>query len=126
MFKSMDPSIIRALIEGQPDVLADEVKAEKELYSRISCPMCYEAGGCEKRLRQPKIVIGDDGTPEVLSSPFVSGQPLPQGYAHCVHCGTDFDPHSGVIAKTEASGIQPIDLDPATTIVYPPSDPHRE
>lgn len=126
MFQTMDPSIIRALIEGQPDVLSEEVKAENELFSKISCPMCYEAGGCEKRLRPPKVVIDEDGNPNVVVSPFTPNQALPQGYAHCVHCGTDFDPHSGLIMKTEASGIEPVDLDPAAKIVFPPSDPHQE
>lgn len=108
MFKTLDLSIVRALLEGQPNVLSEEVKAEEELYRRIACPMCYAVGGCEKRLRPPKIVIDEDGSPTVVSSPFSSSQALPQGYAHCVHCGTDFDPHSGIITKTEASGIAPI------------------
>jgi hypothetical protein len=122
----LDPSIVRSLIEGQPDVLSEEAEAEKELYERISCPMCREAGGCEKRLRPPKVAIDADGAPVVVRSPFSSSQALPQGYAHCVHCGTDFDPHSGLISETEASGIMPVDLDPAAKIVAPPSDPHRE
>jgi hypothetical protein len=126
MLKAMDPSMICALIEGQPDVLAEEAKAERELYSRISCPMCHEPGGCEKRLRAPKVLIDEDGQPTVVQSPFSPDRALPQGYAHCVHCGTDFDPYSGLIAKTEATGIAPVDLDPAATIVAPPSDPRRE
>jgi len=109
MFKTLDPSIVRALIEGQPNVLSDEAKTEAEFYRRISCPMCYATGGCEKRLRPPKIVPDEDGSPIVVASPFSSSQALPQGYAHCVHCGTDFDPHSGIIMKTEASRIAPID-----------------
>lgn len=125
MFKAMDPSIVRALIEGQPDVLSAEVQAERELYERISCPVCFESGGCEKRLRPPKVVVDEDG-PTVVRSPFSSNRALPQGYAHCVHCGTDFDPHSGLITKTEASGLQPVDLDPAARIVAPPQGPHRE
>jgi hypothetical protein len=28
--------------------------------------------------------------------------------------------------KTEASSLQPVDLDPASTIVFPPLDPHQE
>lgn len=126
MFKAMDPSIVRALLEGQHDSLSDEVNAENGFYHKLTCPVCYAAGGCEKRLRQPKIAIGEDGTPEVLVSSFVPGQSLPQGFAHCAHCGTDFDPYSGLIMKTEASSIQPVDLDPATKIVSPLSDPHQD
>lgn len=126
MFTTMDLDIIRALIEGQPDVLAEELKAESEFYKHVTCPMCHTVGSCEKRLRPPKVVIEEDGTPEVVSSPFSSGLALPQGYARCVHCSTDFDPYSGVISKTEASGIVPVDVDPAARIVAPPSDPHQE
>jgi hypothetical protein len=124
MLKPMDPDIVRALLEGQPDALSEEVRREEEVFRNLSCPMCYETG-CQKKIRAAKIVIGEDGTPEMLVSPFVSGRALPQGYAHCIHCGTDFDPHSGVISHTEASNIAPVDLDPATRIVAPPSNPHR-
>lgn len=126
MFKPMDPDLIRELIKTQPDVISEEAKQEQELYKNLSCPVCYESGGCEKRLKPPKVVLGEDGRPQVVSSPFSNGRALPQGYAHCIHCGTDFDPRSGVIMRTEASSIQPVDLDPATTIVFPPSDPHQE
>jgi len=125
MLKVLAPSIVRALLEGQPDVLSAEAQADVEFYARISCPICYEVGGCEKHLRPPKVILGEDG-PTVVQSPFSSNQALPQGYAHCVHCGTDFDPHSGLIVKTEASVLQPVDLDPATKIAAPPSGPRQE
>jgi len=107
-------------------VLATEAKAEKDFYERLACPMCYEAGGCEKRLRPPRVAVNEEGEPVVVASPFSSIRALPQGYAHCVHCGTDFDPASGVISRTEATGIQPVDLDPAARIVGSPSDPPQE
>src|SRR5687767_3172059 len=114
MFRPMDPMMIRELLKGQPDVLTPEVKAEEQLYRNLSCPMCGQSDGCEKRIRPPKIVSGPNGEPVIASSPFSSGRLLPQGYAHCIHCGTDFDPRSGVIYRTEA------------TILAPPSDPHQE
>jgi hypothetical protein len=122
MFKPMDQELARSLLEGQPDLLSEEAKEEEELYRNLRCPICYE-GGCEKLMVAPRIVAGPNGEPVVAVSPFVDGKNLPQGYAHCIHCGTDFDPRSGVIRKTEASQILPVDLDPATTIVSPPSDP---
>lgn len=125
MFRPMDPTLLRSLLEGQHDVLSEEAKEETKLYQSTSCPMCYEVGGCEKRIRPPKIIAEPDGPPTVVSSPFISGRDLPQGYAHCIHCGTDFDPRSGIIMKTEASTITPVDFDPAATIVSPPSNPRR-
>lgn len=122
---TMDPSVIRELIKGQPDVISDEIKAENELYKNLSCPVCYESSGCEKRLRPPKILVSEAGV-TLETSPFVTNRALPQGYAHCVHCGTDFDPRSGFIMKTEASTIAPVDVDSASTLIFPPSDPHLE
>jgi len=110
MFRPMDPDTIRSLIEGQPDVLSAEAKREAELYQNVNCPMCYERGA-EKKMFPSKIVVGPEG-PKVITSPFSNGSLLPQGYAHCTHCNTDFNPHSGVIIKTEAS-----------MIAFPPSIP---
>jgi hypothetical protein len=42
--------------------------------------------------------------PVVVQSPFGDG-PLPEGYAHCIHCNTDFNPHTGMVFKTDASMI---------------------
>jgi hypothetical protein len=119
----MDPDIIRDLLEGQPDALSDEVRREEELFRGLTCPMCYEAG-CEKRLKAPRIIMGDGGEPVIETSPFTSDRALPHGYAHCIHCGTDFDPRSGVIMSTEASNIEP--ADPAAKIVFPRPNPRRE
>lgn len=122
MFKPMDQNLARALIEGHTDVIAKEVEEEKEVYANTRCPICFE-GGCEKRLLESRIAVAEDGSPVVMASPFVQGRALPQGYAHCIHCGTDFDPRTGIIRRTEASQILPVDLDPAAKLVSPPSDP---
>ena len=110
MLKTLDPDTIRSLIEGQPDILTEEAKKEAEFYRNVNCPMCCERGA-EKRLFPPKILVGPDG-PVIVSSPFSNGNLLPQGYAHCTHCNTDFNPYSGIIIKTEAS-----------MIAFPPSIP---
>ena len=125
MFQPMDPDKIRTLLDGHEDVIAKELEEEKTLFDNLRCPICYE-GGCEKLVDAPKVVPGPNGEPVVAVSPFVSGKNLPQGYAHCIHCGTDFDPRSGIIRKTEASQILPVDTDPASTIVSPQSGPRRE
>jgi len=124
MFQPMDPNKARALIEGHEDVITREVEEEKVIFENLKCPICYQ-GGCEKRLDPPKIVIGPRGEPVVAASPFVSGKALPQGFAHCIHCSTDFDPRSGIIRRTEASQIMPVSTDPASTIVSPPPGPRR-
>lgn len=122
MFKPMDQELARALIEGQSDVIAKEVREEEELYANTRCPICFEAS-CEKIVLESRIVVGEDGRPTVVSSPFTEGKALPQGYAHCMHCGTDFDPRTGIIRQTETSQVITVDLDPAATLASPPSDP---
>ena len=103
MLKTMDPDRVRELIAGQTDILSAAVKAEEALYRHTKCPMCGESG-CEKKIRPPKVIIDDDGNTEVLSSPF-TGDILPDGYAHCIHCDTDFNPYTGMIFTTAASMI---------------------
>lgn len=125
MFKPMDPDLIQDLIAGHEDVISREAEEEALLFKNLKCPMCYE-GGCEKRIPPPRVIPGPRGEPVIASSPFVSGKVLPQGYAHCIHCGTDFDPRTGFIRQTEASQVQPVDLDPASRISFPQSDPHQE
>ena len=111
MLKTMDPDVARALIDGHTDILSAEVEAEAKKYSNLNCPMCHEQG-CEKRIYAPKVVITPRG-PEPVT-PFSSDKILPRGYAHCVHCSTDFNPDSGIILETEASIIHapPSDLPP--------------
>ena len=99
----MDPNLIRELLEGQEDIITPEVEAEAALYRNTTCPMCG-SGECQKRIKAPRVVLGEDGAPELVSSPFSSGV-LPEGYAHCIHCGTNFNPYTGMIYGTEASMI---------------------
>jgi hypothetical protein len=112
MFKTMDPDVIRELIQDVPDVLTKQAEEEKEFYNGLRCPMCCEAG-CVKEIRQAKVVMTDSGVPEVAVSPFGDG-PLPAGHARCPHCNTEFDPRSGIIYRTEASKIH------APPIGFPP------
>lgn len=101
--KPMDPELIRQLLRNEEDILTPEIKAEETLYRHTQCPLCGH-GGCEKRIRPPRIVIGEHGEPVVVASPFGASL-LPDGYAHCIHCGTDFNPQTGMIFRTEASMI---------------------
>jgi hypothetical protein len=111
MFEPMDPDLAHALIEQEPDVLSEAIKKETELYANIACPMCYQ-NGAEKRIPPPRFEISTDGLPMLRNSALLTSRPLPAGYAHCLHCGTDFDPHSGLIRQTEASIIADPDSDP--------------
>lgn len=99
----MDPEVIRQLLKSEEDTLTPAIKAEEALYRNTRCPICGQ-NGCEKRVRPPRVVIDDRGEPVVVSSPFGLG-PLPEGYAHCIHCGTEFNPYTGMIFRTEASMI---------------------
>ena len=113
MFEPMDPDLIRTLIADEPDTLTEAAQKEAELYANVACPMCYQ-NGAEKRIPPPRFEISEDGLPELASSAFSPNRLLPVGYAHCLHCGTDFDPHSGLIRNTEA-----------TITVVPGSDPRQ-
>lgn len=104
MLIPMDPQLIRQLLENEEDTLTAAAKAEDLVYKHTQCPVCGQSG-CEKRYQAPKIVIDENGAPTVLRSPFGSG-PLPEGYAHCIHCSTDFNPYTGLIFKTDASMIR--------------------
>lgn len=103
MLKTMDPNLARELIASSQDVLSAEVKAEEALYRNTRCPMCGQ-GDCEKKIRPPKVTVDDDGNTEIVNSPF-NGGILPDGYAHCINCATDFNPYTGMIYHTEASMI---------------------
>jgi hypothetical protein len=104
MLIPMDPQLIRELLENEEDSLSTAIKAEETLYRHTQCPVCGQSG-CEKRIQPPKIVVGENGEPTVVRSPFGMG-PLPEGYAHCIHCDTDFNPYTGMIFKTTASMIR--------------------
>lgn len=103
MLKTMDPELVHQLLNESEDILTPEIKAEEALYRNTQCPMCGQ-GECEKRIRTPRVIPNEDGEPIIVSSPFGSGL-LPDGYAHCIHCDTDFNPHTGMVFKTEASMI---------------------
>lgn len=101
--KAMDPQVIRQMLQGHEDILTPEIKTEEAFYRNTRCPMCAQ-GDCEKRMYEPKISMDAEGQPVVDQSPFASGL-LPEGYAHCIHCDTDFNPYTGVIFSTGASMI---------------------
>ena len=109
-FIEMDPELVRNLIEGEEDLITQAVDIENEFYKHVRCTMCGQ-GECERKMRPPKVVMGKDGP--VVTSPFGDGI-LPESFAHCIHCGTDFNPFTGMIFKTEASMIH-----------APESDPHQ-
>lgn len=103
MLKTMDPDVIRKMLEGYEDILGPAMEAELALYRNARCPVCGE-GDCQRALKQPKVVLDENGNTEVVQSPFGSG-PLPESHALCIHCDTEFNPYTGVIFRTEASMI---------------------
>lgn len=107
--KVMDPEIARNLIDSEEDVISPALEAEAELFKNLKCPMCYQ-GGCEKQAKPPKIVMTEDGP--ILSTPTFGDEPILKCDAHCIHCGTTFDPKTGLIYKTEASMLPSPQSDP--------------
>ena len=108
-FKTMDQDLARHLIEKEKDILTPAIEEERKLYENTLCPMCTQ-GGCKKMTRPPKILSTSSG-PEIVESPFGEG-PLTEGYAHCVHCDTDFNPKTGMIYKSAASILASPQSDP--------------
>lgn len=96
-FKTMDPELVRSLLEGHKDILTAAAAQEETLFRQASCPNCGQQG-CHKRVDPPRLVAGPSGEPEVLSMPFGSG-PLVRAYAYCPSCGTEFDPHTGITRR---------------------------
>lgn len=97
----MDQQLARELIEREKDILTPAIEAEKTLYQNTTCPMCGTTG-CEKQIPKPKVIETSQG-PVVSDNVF--GDLLVRGYAHCIHCNTSFNPHTGVIIKTDMSII---------------------
>jgi hypothetical protein len=97
-FKTMDPDQIRELIADEPDIITEAVQREEQVYRNAACPVCHERG-CEKELEPTVVIPAEDGSPQIVASPFSSDHPLPRGYAVCRTCGTKFDPYSGVIRE---------------------------
>lgn len=122
----MDPDKIRELLSQHEDTLSQEIEEDRKLFSECRCPACMDKNSV-KRIYAPKVVPGMDGTPQLLESPFAPEDPLPQGYAHCMGCGTDYNPHTGIILRSEESLIEPPEpMDPAFRLHVPHSDPLPE
>jgi hypothetical protein len=98
----MDQVAIKALLEGQEDIITKAAKAEEELYKHTRCPNC-NCGGCVKKLPTAKIVPGPDGYPQVINAPF-GDSPILEGFAFCPTCRTEFNPRTGLIFKPGESG----------------------
>lgn len=87
-FTMMDPTERTQLLEGQVDILTDKVAEESEYLSTLPCPKC--------------------GTTHCLPTvdarkPFVDGQILPRRLMHCLNCGLEFEPYTGI--QTNVGGV---------------------
>lgn len=83
-FHEMDPDVIRKLLEGHENVIAPAVEKEQALMSSSPCPVCK---GTETEARVN------------AKRPFIKGKILPNKLLHCLHCGAEFDPGTGLILK---------------------------
>lgn len=95
-FKPMDPSLARALLEGQVDVITPAAQREATIYDQATCPVCGQVGA-DKAVPSPKIIIEDDGDVQIIRAPFNPATHLIQGHAKCRNCGSEYNPLSGLI-----------------------------
>lgn len=109
--KTMDPQEILELLEGEVDVLTPAAEDDAALYANTTCPNCHTKG-CQKEIDPVRAVETEDGIELIL--PFGPDSPIALGHAVCVECGTEFDPHTGVIRRAENVMIHD-----------PHSDPHQ-
>jgi len=107
IYDTMDPALIKELLKDQEDILTKAVEKDEEAFKNATCPNC---GSCEcrKSLPTPKIVPGEDGSYHIVNSPFGPNSPTIQFSAVCCICGTEFNPKTGIILKSDA----PVILEP--------------
>jgi rubredoxin len=113
IYDTMDPALIKELLEGHEDIITKAAKKDEEIFKNATCPNCG-SGECKKAIPAPKVVYGLGGEINVMNSPFRSNSPIIQGHAVCCICGTEFDPRTGIILKSNAP-----------VILEPHSDPHQ-
>ena len=104
-FKPMDQSLVQTLLEGHEDILTKAAAQEEIIFRQASCPNCG-LQGIQKRVDPPRLVAGPSGEPEIMSTPFGSG-PLVRAYGYCPSCGTEFDPHTGIIRRLATMTPEP-------------------
>jgi hypothetical protein len=80
--KPVDPRITAKLLEGHQDVISGLAAEREKFYQHQSCPYCQ--GNSFRK-------IGDGRTL------FRAGEPLPRYQLHCLDCGCEFDPFSGIV-----------------------------
>lgn len=113
IYDTMDPALIKELLEGHEDILTKAAKEDDEVFKNATCPNCG-SGECKKTIPSPKVVEGVDGGMQIVNSPFRGNSPTIQFYAECCICGTEFSPKTGIILKSDAP-----------VILEPHSDPHQ-
>ncbi len=79
IFKEMDQDEVLKALEGQKDILSDEMKKHEEYFAQLRCISC----SCDE------VVAFVD--PESL---FSQGSFLPNYMARCSECGCEFTPYT--------------------------------
>ena len=87
-FQGLDLDTIRALLEGQEDVLTPAFSKEQAFFRSVPCPACHSQA-VEGRIDPNR--------------PFQPGALLPTRYSACASCGTEFDPYTGFVRRVTAS-----------------------
>lgn len=83
-YKTLDPEVAAAAIEGYQNELAPDQKANDAFYRQFRCKRC--GGACQKET-DPKHAFSD---PSSLT---------PRSLLRCLECRCLFDPHSALILE---------------------------
>jgi hypothetical protein len=84
-FKTLPPGLAEYLLQGERDELTDLARARIERIKGTPCPRCSAS-------LHPKIAN--------YREVFTPHDPLPRYVAHCIDCGFEGDPESGLIVDT--------------------------
>lgn len=77
----MDPKIIKAIIESEPDAISAE---NEKLAAEIDDKPCPQCGGATQRAINTQ-------------KPFKDGEILPNYLLQCLACEASFEPRSGIL-----------------------------
>ena len=87
--KPLTQEEIWKLLEGQENLLKPLAEKEEIVLQHASCPSCQACS--HERFVNPRTI-------------FSPGKPLQNTLLRCLRCGSEWDPHSGIILKMATAG----------------------
>lgn len=97
-FKTMDQSVLLAILAEEEDVLTERARTDAAYYSDVSCPRC--GGTCAV-------------VPDVMAM-MRAGTTRNKHRCRCTTCGCLFDPVLGIIIELGNLG----ELEPAVPLIH--------